>query len=112
MAFKGDIHALILATLEDRPLHGYQIVKRLRESQSVGKLSEGQIYPHLHRLEATGLLRAEWDTDTGGAPRRVYQITESGTTELAHQRKVWARFAESVSSLLGSSKSLSGAIDA
>ena len=112
MAFRGDINALILATLEDRALHGYEIVKRLRESESVGKLSEGQIYPHLHKLEANGLLTATWDTDTGGAPRRVYQITESGMTELAQQKKAWAHFAESVSNLLGAPKKASGALDA
>jgi len=100
MAFRSDINALILAALQTEPLHGYQIVRRIRETGGAGKLSEGQIYPFLHKLEAAGLVSAEWQTDTGGAPRRVYQISEAGTKELEKQREHWRKFVSGVGSIL------------
>jgi PadR family transcriptional regulator PadR len=100
MAFKSDIKALILAALQGEALHGYEIVKRIRETGAAGRLSEGQIYPYLHELEAANMLTAEWQTDTGGAPRRVYQITPEGRAELDRQRALWTRFVRGVGSML------------
>ena len=103
MAFRGDIKALILATLQGEPLHGYEIVRRIRETGGAGRLSEGQIYPYLHELEAAGMLTAEWQTDTGAAPRRVYEMTPKGAAELARHKAIWEKFVTGVGSLLGSS---------
>jgi PadR family transcriptional regulator PadR len=100
MAFRSDINALVLGALQAEPLHGYQIVKRIRETGGAGKLSEGQIYPYLHKLEAEGLVSAEWQTDTGGAPRRVYQINEAGLRELQKHREHWHKFVSGVGSIL------------
>jgi len=100
MAFRGDINALILGALQAGPLHGYQIVRRLRESGAAGKLAEGQIYPYLHKLEAEGMVTAEWQTDTGAAPRRVYQLTTNGLKELEHQKGLWQRFTAGVGLLM------------
>ena len=102
MAFRVDIKAMILGTLQAEPLHGYEIVRRIRESGGAGKLSEGQIYPYLHQLEEAGLVTAEWQTDTGAAPRRVYQITPQGKAELAKSRAEWQKFVAGVGSVLGS----------
>ena len=109
MAFRGDINALILAALQAGPEHGYQIVRRLREAGAVSKLSEGQIYPYLHELEGEGLLAAEWQTDTGAAPRKVYRITPKGEGELHKHRDAWEKFSSGVGSLLaGQPKKIEG----
>jgi PadR family transcriptional regulator PadR len=100
MAFRSDINALILGALQVEALHGYQIVRRIRETGGVGKLSEGQIYPYLHKLEEDGFVNAEWQTDTGGAPRRVYQINEAGLKELERHRAHWQKFVSGVGSIL------------
>jgi len=100
MAFRGDISALVLGALDSESLHGYQIVRRLKETGVAGRLSEGQIYPYLHKLEEAGLVTAEWQTDTGAAPRRVYQITAQGRKELERQRALWKKFVSGVGSLL------------
>lgn len=100
MAFRSDIGALILGTVQVQPLHGYEIVRRIREAGGTGKLSEGQIYPYLHRLEEAGFVKAEWQTDIGGAPRRVYEITEGGLKELDRQRSQFERFASGVATIL------------
>jgi PadR family transcriptional regulator PadR len=100
MAFRGDVSALILGALQSGPMHGYQIVRRIKETGAANKMTEGQIYPYLHRMEEDGLVEAEWQTDTGAAPRRVYRLTEEGQRELAHQRSLWERFTKGVGSLL------------
>ncbi|HTQ11052.1 MAG TPA: PadR family transcriptional regulator [Fimbriimonadaceae bacterium] len=100
MAFRIDIEAMVLGALQSEPLHGYEIVRRIKESGGAGKLSEGQIYPYLHQLEEKGMLTSEWKTDTGAAPRRVYQLTESGQGELARHRVRWEKFVSGVTSIL------------
>ena len=100
MAFRGDINALILGAIQSDPLHGYEIVRKIREAGGGGKLSEGQIYPYLHKLEEDGFVTAEWQMDTGAAPRRVYQITPAGLAEFARQRELWSKFVSGVSSLM------------
>ena len=104
MAFRTDLNAMILGTLQAGPLHGYQIVKTIRDAGGAPKLTEGQIYPYLHKLEEQGLLAAEWQTDTGTAPRRVYELTQKGTTELEHQKAAWGGFAKGVGSILATQK--------
>ena len=101
MAFRGDIKALILGTLQVESLHGYEIVRRLRETGGAGRLSEGQIYPYLHELEEAGMVTAEWQTDTGAAPRRVYQLTPGGRSELARHRAAWEKFVAGIGAVLG-----------
>src|ERR1041384_4557500 len=100
MAFRGDLNALILGALNSGPLHGYEIVRRIREAGGAGKLSEGQIYPYLHKLEDISLVVAHWQTDTGAAPRRVYELTPKGHEELDRQRAAWEKFVAGVGSLL------------
>jgi DNA-binding PadR family transcriptional regulator len=100
MAFRGDMNALILGTLSREALHGYEIVRRIREAGGAAKLSEGQIYPYLHKLEELGQVTAHWETDTGAAPKRVYELTPKGRQELDKQRALWERFAAGVGSLL------------
>ncbi len=100
MAFRSDLNAMILGTLQAGPRHGYQIVKTIRDAGGAPKLTEGQIYPYLHKLEEQGLLTAEWQTDTGTAPRRVYELTKKGVSELEHQKAAWSRFAKGVGSIL------------
>lgn len=104
MAFRGDMNALIMGALADGPLHGYEIVRKIRGSGGAPKLAEGQIYPYLHKLEELGLLMAEWHTDTGAAPKRVYELTPAGRKELERQRAAWKSFSAGISSLLGVSK--------
>lgn len=106
MAFRGDISALILAVLDPAPLHGYHIARSLKEQGGAAKMTEGQIYPYLHKLEAVGLVTARWDTETGGAPRRIYQLTEAGVQELQKQRKIWKEFVSGVSILMNQGNAL------
>ena len=101
MAFRTDLDAVILATLADGALHGYGIVKRVRDS-SLGllRLGEGQLYPALHKLEELGFVSAEWTVETGKPSRRIYSLTALGTRELQKCRTDWKRFVKSINSVL------------
>jgi DNA-binding PadR family transcriptional regulator len=99
LAYKGDINALILGTLKNEPLHGYEIVRRIRHGGFARRLSEGQIYPFFHELEGAGLLSSEWVNDEEARPRRVYEITKSGIEEFVRPRSLWERICEGWRSL-------------
>lgn len=101
MAFKTDLEAVILGAVAERPLHGYGIVKVIRErSEGALKAGEGQLYPILHRMEDAGWLAADWQPQQGKPPRKVYELTDEGRAEFAKRKKAWAEFSQAVSSIL------------
>jgi PadR family transcriptional regulator PadR len=97
---KGHVDFLLLATLREAPLHGYGVVDKLRgASDGAFDLAEGTVYPALYRLEAAGLLSSKWTT-AGGRRRRVYQLTNRGSRELARERKEWKAFSHAVEAVV------------
>jgi PadR family transcriptional regulator PadR len=97
---KGHLDALVLATLQDGPLHGYAVIEELRgRSDGAFALAEGTVYPVLHRLEAEGLLTSAWST-VAGRRRRVYRLTRRGRAALGKRREEWRRFAGAVEAVL------------
>src|SRR5436189_5959757 len=99
-ALKGHLDALLLATLEDGPQHGYAIKEALRDG-SGGRfdLPTGTIYPALHRLETARLIAGSWST-VDGRRRRSYRLTAKGQRRLASDRINWREFATAVTALL------------
>jgi len=99
---KGSTELLILALLEGRPRHGYDLAK-LVESRSGGRLNlrVGSLYPILCRLEDKGLLTGRWVEKPGERRRRFYRLTPRGRAELAEQRHVWLDFTGAVNQILG-----------
>ena len=101
-ALKGHLDMLLLAALAAGAAHGYAIITALRErSGGTFDLPEGTIYPALHRLEQSGLLRSSW-TAVGGRRRRVYELTKQGCAVLAERREAWWAFSGAVAAVLGS----------
>lgn len=101
MTFRTDLEALVLAAVQDRPLHGYGIVRTIRErSHGVFRLGEGQLYPILHRMEEKGWTAGHWEPQDGKPPRKVYSLTPMGREELRARRQSWDLFAEAVDSVL------------
>jgi len=97
---KGHLDGLLLATLEDGPLHGYAIIEALRiRSGGTFDLPSGTVYPALHRLERTGLIESSWSTHAGRR-RRSYKLTSAGRRALADERRSWQDFSAAVTGLL------------
>jgi DNA-binding PadR family transcriptional regulator len=93
---KGTTERLILGALEHESLHGYDILQRIRDAGSGLVVSEGALYPALHRLEKRGAVTGAWEAGSGGPRRRYYALTEPGRGQLAESRREWERFVAAV----------------
>jgi transcriptional regulator len=90
---RGSAELLILALLEERDRHGYEI------AQLIGNRSDGAIsfhvaslYPTLYRVETKGLIAGRWVEKAGQRRRRYYRLTPAGRKVLASQRNLWQNF--------------------
>jgi PadR family transcriptional regulator PadR len=90
---RGSAELLILALLEQRPRHGYEI-GRLIDERSDGAISfhTASLYPTLYRLEDKELIDGRWVEKAGQRRRRYYRLTAQGRKVLASQRSVWQTF--------------------
>jgi transcriptional regulator len=101
---KGQLELVLLASLSGGPLHGYAIIKGVRErSDGELELLEGTLYPALHRLEQAGLVQSSWSTG-GGRRRRVYELTTKGRSALADQDADWRRFVRTLDAVLATAR--------
>jgi DNA-binding PadR family transcriptional regulator len=98
---KGHLDSLLLAVLEDGPLHGYAVIEAMqRRSGGELNLPTGTVYPALRRLETAGYLQGRWST-VGGRRRRTYSLTAVGRRALSERRTVWLRFSGAIQRVLG-----------
>jgi DNA-binding PadR family transcriptional regulator len=97
---KGHLDLLLLASLAEKPAHGYALVERLRErSAGALDLSEGTVYPALYRLERSKLLSSRWSV-ASGRRRRIYSLTRKGRHALGAERRAWATFSAAVEGIV------------
>ena len=90
---RGSTELLILALLEDRPRHGYEIAKLIESrSQGVLQFHVASLYPKLYGLEKRGLVRGRWVEKPGQRRRRYYRVTKAGSRVLATHRNSWREF--------------------
>ena len=94
---RGSTELLILALLEERDRHGYEIAQ-LIERRSNGAISfhVASLYPTLYRLEEKGVIEGRWIEKAGQRRRRYYRLTGVGKKTLASQRTVWDSFFEAL----------------
>jgi transcriptional regulator len=99
---KGSAEMLILAMLEDRQRHGYEIGK-LIELRSRGAITFqiASLYPMLYRLERRGWIEGRWIERTGERRRRFYKLTAEGREVLRKQRSFWSEFVEALDRVAG-----------
>ena len=102
---KGSAELLVLAMVEERPRHGYEISK-LIETRSGGALSfhVASLYPMLYRLERRGWVEGRWVEKAGQRRRRYYKLTGEGRKVLVRQRSVWRQFMVALDRVAGISE--------
>jgi len=90
---RGSAEILILALLEERQRHGYEI-GRLIADRSRGAINFhiASLYPTLYRLEDRHLIEGRWVEKAGQRRRRYYKLTREGRAVLARQRGIWDSF--------------------
>ena len=78
----GNLRLYVLSVLDERPMHGYEIIQALSERFGGTYVpSAGTIYPRLAKLEAEGLVTKQTD-----GRKTIYSITESGRSEVNDRR--------------------------
>ncbi len=90
----GAVTVLILALLGEREMYGYEILQEAaRRSFDTFRLKEGTIYPALHQMERSGLLKAVWRESEAGRRRKYYSLTAKGRRQAASKRHQWTTLA-------------------
>jgi PadR family transcriptional regulator, regulatory protein PadR len=94
---QGTLDLLILTTVAATPSQGWAIAKRIRErSGEVLQVTQGSLYPALHRLEQQGWLRSTWAATETGREAKVYTLTAAGRRQLARELESWARLSSAI----------------
>ncbi len=97
---KGTAELAILSVLEEGPLHGYELARRI-ELQTKGALhfSLAALYPMLYRMEQRRWIRGAWETGANGRRRRCYRLTPGGKKQLLPLRAEWSELFSALRSL-------------
>ena len=101
---QGTLDLLILRTLATNDaMHGWGIAQRIQLlSRDALVVNQGSLYPALHRLEAQGLVAAEWGVSENNRQAKFYRLTRSGRRQFAEETAYWERFTNAVGLVLGS----------
>ena len=98
---QGTLDLLILRTLLFGPSHGHAIARHIRAtSEEILHVETGSLYPALHRLEAQGLVSAEWQTSDKGKRAKYYRLTRSGRKQLAAEQSRWEQLSLAIARVL------------
>jgi transcriptional regulator len=102
---QGTLDMLILQVAALGPLHGYAIAQRLQQiSKDILQVQQGSLYPALHRLEARGWLKAEWNTTETGRDAKFYSLTRGGRRQLESERAAWERLTQAIALVLSTAQ--------
>jgi len=99
---KGSTELLVLALVEGRPRHGYEIGKLIEQrSGGVVQFHVASLYPLLYRMEKRNWIQGRWVEKAGQRRRRFYRITAEGRRVLAAQRSTWQQFVAAINRVAG-----------
>ena len=99
--YKGSLQTIILKLLAQQDkMYGYEITQKVKElTKGELKITEGALYPALHKLEAEGLLEVEV-AKVGNRLRKYYRLTETGTTETVNRLAEMQEFLQTMQQLV------------
>jgi transcriptional regulator len=84
--FPGALEMMILHSLRLKPMHGYALVKHIRQvSDDLLQIEEGSLYPALQRMLKEGWLESETGVSAKGRPTRIYRLTKAGRRRLEQE---------------------------
>jgi PadR family transcriptional regulator len=94
---QGTLDLLILNTIALEPMHGWAIGRRIQQvSEDVLQVTQGALYPALHRLEQQGWIRSKWRKTETGREAKFYGLTRAGQAQLDKERAHWDRLSNAV----------------
>lgn len=98
---QGTLDLLVLKILALEPLNGWGISQRLKQmSDDVLRVSDGSLYPALHKLEQQGWIKAEWKSSENNRRARFYSLTRLGRKQLEKESANWNRLSSAISGII------------
>src|SRR5205085_12122366 len=98
---QGTLDLLILKAIALGPQHGWAISERIHQiSRDALNVTQGSLYPSLHRLERRGWIKAEWGASDNNRRAKFYELTRAGRKQLEAQADAWARLTTAVALVL------------
>ncbi|HTT21137.1 MAG TPA: PadR family transcriptional regulator [Candidatus Sulfotelmatobacter sp.] len=98
---QGTLDMLILKILALEPLNGWAITQRLKQiSSAVLGVSDGSLYPALHKLERLGWIRSSWKASENNRRAKFYSLTRLGRKQLERQTANWNRLSAAISGIV------------
>jgi transcriptional regulator len=98
---QGTLDLLLLKMLALEPLHGWAISQRLAQvSGDVLQVSDGSLYPALHKLEQHGWISSEWRATENNRRAKFYALTKAGRRRLEEERAGWKRLSTAISKVV------------
>jgi PadR family transcriptional regulator PadR len=95
---QGTLDLLLLKILALEPLNGFAVSQRLKQiSGDVLQVSDGSLYPALHKLEQEGWITAEWRASENNRRAKFYSLTRIGRRHLEHESENWSRLSGAIS---------------
>jgi transcriptional regulator len=99
---QGTLDVLVLKTLALEPMHGWGISQRIQQvSEGVLSVTQGSLYPALHRLERQGWIQSRWSASENNRQAKFYELTKRGCKRLEEETEGWERFAAAMGRVLG-----------
>lgn len=98
---QGTLDLLILKILALDPLNGWSISQRLKQvSGDVLQVSDGSLYPALHKLEQEGWIESEWKPSENNRRSKFYSLTRLGRRQLEKETANWNRLSGAISQVV------------
>ena len=95
---QGTLDLLVLKILALKPMNGWAISQRLKQvSSDVLQVSDGSLYPALHKLEQEGWITAEWKPSENNRRAKFYSLTRPGRKHLEKEAANWTRLSAAIS---------------
>jgi len=98
---QGTLDMLLLKILALEPMNGFAVSQRLKQvSGEVLRVSDGSLYPALHKLEHEGWITAEWKTSGYGRRAKYYSLTPLGRQQLEKEAENWGRLSSAIAQVI------------
>jgi transcriptional regulator len=103
--FPGSLEIMILQSLRMKPMHGYALVKHIKQvSDDLLQVEEGSLYPALQRMLREGWLESEMGTSAKGRPTRIYRLTAEGLRHLEKEVVSFERMFSGITRVLAAAQ--------
>ena len=103
--FPGALELMILQSLRLKPMHGYALVKHIKNvSDDLLPVEEGSLYPALQRMLREGWLKSQTGISAKGRPTRIYHLTEAGIRHLEREVVSFERMFAGITRVLATAK--------